>query len=225
MDDYFTIQPHLLRLWYDNSCAKHFLPMLIGSILSGAAAAGAGSLLTKKQSAPGGGILPQLDPRGEEFQRELYDVIGRGLKGGGLTPEISYSALQNILAAAKKGYQETHKELPGMLARIAPREDLTLREYISSALNRQYAREKEGIKAEYEGQAYEDVGAAQNLAFSALGAEKRMAADIASLYNQSILRRSQAPDFASQLWGGIGGAMGTVLAGPIGYANKFSSLP
>lgn len=193
-----------------------------------AAVVGAGaSVYSATQAGRGGGgdapPAPQLDPRGEEFQAELYPRITSGLQGLGLTPDIDARTRSRQLGALQREYPEAERSLRSNIERAIPRADVGVRSYLDRALKAQFARQKETLGREGEFRGFEDKAMAQSLAFGALGGEKRMAVDITSAFNQSALRRAQAPDFSSELFGGLGGAAGIALAGPIGYANQFSS--
>lgn len=170
----------------------------------------------------GGGTLPKLDPRGKEFQAELYPRIQQGLRGEGLTPDITARSIREMLAATTTGYQEAHRDMSSLMARTIPKADLKVREFISNALNAEFARQKEGVREEFAFQPYEDISQAQTMAFGALGGEKRMGAAISNLQGQSALRQAFQPTFASGLAGGLGGAAGMMLAGPINYGREFT---
>ena len=218
MQNYFNLQPELPKLWYDNPCTKHIFGAIIGGI-----AAGASSLLSKGGGGTKQPPAPKLDPRGEEFQAELYPRITSGLQGFGITPEIDEATRQKLLRTTGEEFLESSKGLESFMNRAIPRGDVKVRQYLKNALMSQYARQKESIGREFEFKGFEDKSLAQSLAFDALAGEKRIGAAITSQFNQSALRRSMAPDYQSELFGGLGSAAGISLAGPIGYANQFSS--
>jgi hypothetical protein len=227
MQDYFNLQPELPKLWYHNPNTKHLFgidDIIVGSVLGGAASAGFGALLGggggSRMKAP---PAPKLDPRGEEFQAELYPRITSGLQGAGITPEIDATTRRKLLATTGEEFLESSKGLESFMNRAIPRSDVKVRQYMKTALMSQYARQKESIGREFEFKGLEDKSLAQSLAFDALSGEKRMGAAITSQFNQSALRRGTAPDYQSELFGGLGSAAGIALAGPIGYANQFSS--
>lgn len=179
---------------------------------------------SKKLAGKGGAPpAPELDPRGEEFQAELYPRITSGLQGLGITSEIDKTARGKLLKATGEEFVESRRGLESLVNRAIPRGDIKVREFLKKSLDAQFARQKETIGREFEFRGFEDKSLAQSLAFDALAGEKRMGTSITSAFNQSALRRSQAPDFQSELFGGLGGAAGIALAGPIGYANQFSS--
>jgi len=216
----FDLQPMLPRLWYSNPCAKS----LFGAIVGGIAAGAAGTLFGRRGGGGGAPPMPELDPRGKEFQKELYTSITSGLEGGGIVPGALEMRRGKLLSATKKAYEETQFDLPGALARFIPKADVGLRDFVNRAIKAQYYRTRQGIKEEAEAEKFGERPLAQSLAFDALAGEKRMGTAITSAYNQSMMRRAMAPDFRSQLFGGLGGAAGIALAGPIGYANMFNEL-
>jgi hypothetical protein len=159
---------------------------------------------------------------GQEFQRELYPMIEGGLAGGGLTPQITGRSLREMLAATTRRFPEIHADIGSLMERSIPRADLKVREFISNALNAEFARQKQGIREEFELQPFEDISRAQTMAFGALGGERRIGAAISGLQSQSALRQAYQPTFASGLMGGLGGAAGMMLAGPVGYGREFT---
>jgi hypothetical protein len=197
-----------------------FLPALVGGLASGAASAA----LSRRGGGGGAPPAPELDPRGKEFQTELYGGLTRALAGGELVPGLAGRTERERLAAVQKGFAETQYDLPGMLSRMVPRADVKVRQFVRKSLGAQLARTREGIREETAMQKFEDKPLAQSMAFDALAGEKRMGASITSMYNQSMLRRAQAPGFGSEFYGGLGGAAGIMLAGPVGYANMFNKL-
>lgn len=194
-----------------------------------ASVVGAGaSVYSASQSGRGGGgggapPAPQLDPRGEEFQAELYPRITSGLRGLGITPGIDFDTQKELLRTTGEEFRESRRGLESFANRAIPRADIKVREFLKKSLDAQFARKKESIGREFEDRGFEDKSLAQSLAFDALAGEKRMGTAITSAFNQSTRRRAQAPDFSSELFGGLGGAAGISLAGPIGYASQFSS--
>ena len=190
-----------------------------------AAVTAGASIYSASQAGKGGKAppAPKLDPRGKEFQAELYPRITSGLQGAGITPEINEATRQKLLRTTGEEFLESSKGLESFMNRAIPRGDVKVRQYLKNALMSQYARQKESIGREFEFRGFEDKSLAQSLAFDALAGEKRIGAAITSQFNQSALRRSMAPDYQSELFGGLGSAAGITLAGPIGYANQFSS--
>jgi hypothetical protein len=102
--------------------------------------------------------------------------------------------------------------LPGLLGRTIPKADFAVRDFIRKSVDAQFARTKQGIREEDIGKSFEEKGIAQNLAFGAVGTEKRTAEQITAMFNQTMLARSFSPTFESALFSGLGGAAGT-LAG------------
>lgn len=195
-----------------------------------AAVVGAGaSVYGASQAGKGGGgggapPMPQLDPRGKEFQQELYGGLSRAMAGGELIPGLAGETERARLGAVQKGYTESQYDLPGNLARFAQKSDVKVRQFVRESLDAQLARTQAGIREETAMQRFEDKPMAQSMAFDATAAERGMSTSITSMYNQSIARQAQAPGFGSELYGGLGGAAGIMLAGPIGYANMFNQL-
>jgi hypothetical protein len=210
MEDDFIIQLKLPSLWHGNSLGTvNFLFGLFGG-------GGGGT--------PAPPPVPELDPRGKEFQSELYPMIQSGLEGQGLTPGITGQSMRELLSATQGGFEEAHRGMTSMMERTIPKADLKVREFISNSLNAEFARQKQGVREEFEMQPFEDVQRAQTMAFGAVGGERRMGTAITSLYNQSALRQAYAPSFASGLAGGLGGAAGMLIAGPIGYGREFTKF-
>jgi hypothetical protein len=156
---------------------------------------------------------PTTDKMGQEFQAELFPVIERGLRGEGLSADLSGRSIRDMLAATTKEFGETKKDLPGLLARTIPKADVGVRDYISRSVDAAFARTKEGIRDEFATTEFDDKNIAQNLAFNALATEMGLGSRITDLTNQSMLRRSQSPTFASELAGGLGGMAGILGAG------------
>jgi hypothetical protein len=133
-----------------------------------------------------------------------------------------------MLAAVGKGYEKVHGDIGSIIERTIPRADLKVREFISRALQTERARAEQGVREEFETQPFEDISRAQSMAFGALGGEKRIGASITGMYNQSMLRRADAPTYQTGLAAGLGGAAGMMLAGridlagPIGYGREFT---
>ncbi len=153
-----------------------------------------------------------LDTRTQEFQSELFTRIESGLRGKGLNPDLQARSIRDMIAAVTKEFHATQRDLTGMLARTIPKADVGVRSFIRESVDAAFARSKEGIRDEFTGRKFEEKGIAQNLAFSAVANEKGVGSQIADMFNQSQLRRSQAPTFGSELAGGIGGTAG-ILAG------------
>jgi hypothetical protein len=154
---------------------------------------------------------PQLDPRAEEFQGQLYPAITSGLQGRGLTPEVNARSLRDTLASLSDSYLNFQGELPGFLARNIQREDVGVQDFLRKSSEAEYGRQWEGAQNDYAMQNFADIDAATQAAFGAVGAEKKLAGGITSAYNESMYRRAFAPDFESGLMGGAGGAAGTVM--------------
>ena len=171
-----------------------------------------GKIFGEENKAPDAPPAPILDPRAQEFQDITFPQIGRGLQGGGLFSELRGKSIRDMLAATTEEFHETQRALPGMLARTIPKADFAVRDFISKSIGAQFARTKQGIREEDVGADFEEKNVAQNLAFGALGTEKRTAGQIATMFNQTMLARSFSPTFESALFGGLGGAAGT-LAG------------
>jgi len=165
---------------------------------------------------------PKMDEMGEELQSELFTYLESGLRGAGLNPDMQARSIREMLAATTEEFHQTQSDLPGMLARTIPKADTGVRSFIRENVDASYARTKEGIRDEFAGGEFEDKGIAQNLAFNALATEKGVGSQISDMFNQSQLRRSQAPSFGSELAGGIGGAAG-ILAG--GYRPTTQQAP
>ena len=170
-------------------------------------------------------LAPQLEPEAKEFQEELFPTLERGLRGEGLTPDIDRATKADILRRTGEEFIDTRRTLESGISRFVPRADVKVSSFLRQSLKRQFARQKESIGREFEFRGFEDKETAQNLAFGAVGTERRVATDILSATNQSILRRSLSPSFGTELAGGLGGAAGIALAGGFGQqggANTFS---
>jgi len=154
---------------------------------------------------------PQLDPRAAEFQQELYPAITSGLRGTGLTPEVNARSLRDTLASLNESYLNFQGELPGFIARNIQNADESVKDFLRKSSEAEYGRQWEGAQNEFAMQNYADIDAATKAAFGAVGSEKKLAGDMTSAFNESIYRRAFAPDFETGIWGGIGGAAGTVL--------------
>lgn len=176
---------------------------------------------------------PQLDPRAAEFQQELYPAIESGLAGKGMTATTGARSLRDLLASLKTSYLNFQEELPSFMARTVQREDEGVREFLRKSAESEYARQAQGARDDYAMQNFADIDTATQAAFGALGTEKKLAGGITNAYNETMMRRAFAPDFESELWGGIGGAAGTVLGGwksktpeqtqpPMQYGDDFS---
>jgi len=159
-------------------------------------------------------VLPAItDPRALEFQSELYPQIEGGLRGGGLTPQITAGSVRDMLAATDVHYQDLQGDTESMLHRNVPWADMKVRGYVKDEMQQQYARKKENIRELPEWQNYADLQAAQNMAMGAVGAEKGVASKLTGMANESAFRRYQDPNFLSSLSGGLGGAAGILAAG------------
>lgn len=162
-------------------------------------------------------LSPQLDPRGEEFQSELYPIIQRGLAGEGLSPSLTARSLRSILGTLKTGYTTAKGELASQLNRLIPREDVRVREQAQTDLARSYAGRVHGVKGAFARIGEQEIPEAQAMAFDNLMSEKRIATDITSQFNLSGARRDAAPTYGSELAGGIGSGLGYALAGNAGF--------
>lgn len=170
-------------------------------------------------------LAPQLEPEAKEFQAELFPKLERGLRGEGLTPGIDAATEADIRRRTGEEFVETRQGLESAINRFVPRADVGVRSFLRESLKRQFARQKESIGREFEFRGFEDKEIAQNLAFGAVAGERKVATDILSATNESILRRSLSPTFESELAGGLGGATGIAAAGAFrnpGGANTFS---
>lgn len=161
-------------------------------------------------------LAPQLEPEAKEFQAELFPTLERGLRGEGLTPDIDEATKSDILRRTGEEFVSTRRGLESDINRAIPRADVGVRSFLREALKRQFARQKESIGREFEFRGFEDKEIAQNLAFGAVGGERKVATDILSATNESILRRSLSPSFGTELASGLGGAAGIALAGGFG---------
>lgn len=154
---------------------------------------------------------------GKTMAQELQDIsfprIESGLRGEGLTSEIRGQSIRDMLAATREEYLETQRELPGVLTRTIPKADVGVRDFIRKSIGASFARTQQGIKESDIGKSFEERGIAQNLAFGALSTEKGIANRITEMFNQNMLERSQSPTFESELFGGLGGALGTLIGG------------
>ena len=165
-------------------------------------------------------IEPQFTPEAKESLSALYPAITGGLEGRGLTPEIDAATQRRMFGDLETEFPEARRDLGSFIGRTIPRADIKVRSFLKQSLSAQFARQKESIGREFEFKGFEDIGQAQNLAFGALGGERRVAMDIAGATNLSILRRSLSPDFESELFGGLGSAAGISLAGGFGETGQ-----
>jgi len=165
-------------------------------------------------------ISPSFTPEAKEAQSALYPAIERGLRGEGLTPGIDETTRQRMLARTDEKFLESGRGLESFMHRTIPMGDVKVRQYLKNALMSQFARQKESIGREFEFRGFEDIEPSQNLAFGSLGAEKGVATSMANIGTQSALRRAYAPDFQSELFGGLGGATGMYLASGFGQRNQ-----
>jgi hypothetical protein len=157
--------------------------------------------------------IPVLDPRAQEFQDISYPAITRGLQGTGIYPEITRQKRQGMITATRGEFLETQRDLPGLLTRTIPQADIGVRDFIRKSIEAQFARRIQSIKEEDIGAEFEEKNIAQDLAFGALTTEKGIASQITNMFNESMLRRSGAPSFESELAGGLGGATGIIAGG------------
>lgn len=164
---------------------------------------------------------PSLGAMGKEFQSELFPIIQRGLRGEGLFPDITARTMADLLGASRETFLEGQRDLPGQLSRFVPRADTKVRDFIKSSVDAGFFRQQRDIKDEFANIGDIERQEAQALGFNAVAAERRTATDIASLFNQSQLRRSQAPDFESALLGGLGSAAGFA----VGNRGRSDSVP
>ena len=165
-------------------------------------------LFGSKPKKPKPPPAPSLGAMGKEFQSELFPIIQGGLKGEGLFPDITAQTMRELLGASRETFLEGQRDLPGQLARFIPRADTKVRGFIKSSIDADFFRQNQDIRDEFDNIGDIERQEAQALGFNAVAAERRTATDIASLFNQSQLRRSQAPDFESALLGGLGSAAG-----------------
>lgn len=161
-------------------------------------------------------LAPQLEPEAKEFQEELFPTLERGLRGEGLTPDIDKATRADILRRTGEEFVSTRRGLESDITRSIQSADVGVSSFLRESLKRQFARQKESIGREFEFRGFEDKETAQNLAFGAVGTERKVATDILSATNESILRRSLSPSFGTELAGGLGGAAGIYAAGGFG---------
>ena len=174
------------------------------------------------EDSPPGLQAPQLDPRAQEFQDELFPIIERGLRGEGLFPRITQKTIDDLLTSTRKSFLEGQRDLPGRLARFVPRADTKVRDFIRSSVDAGFFSQNQDIKDEFANVKDFEKQEATGLAFGSLAGEKQIAGTIANLFNASLIRRSQSPTFGSELAGGAGGAAGTFL-GNQGDTNNFQN--
>jgi hypothetical protein len=156
---------------------------------------------------------PELEPEAAEFQKELFPVLERGLRGEGLTPGIDEATRDDLLRSLGEEFTGARRTVESQINRTIPRADVGVRSFLTESLKRQFARRRQSIERGFEFRGFEDKEIAQNLAIGAVGGERKVATDILNATNQSILRRSLSPTFGSELAGGVGGAAGIALAG------------
>ena len=159
----------------------------------------------------------------EQARDQLLPAISGGLRGESLTPGLDVRTRGDLLGAARQEFGESSRFLQSSINRAIPRGDIKVRQFLKQSLSRQFARQKESIGREFAFRGAEDLPTAQNLAFGTLSSELGVATTGANIANQSALRRANAPDFTSELAGGIGRAAGLFLGG-LSPATTFASL-
>ena len=169
----------------------------------------------KKQKLP---PQPSLGPMGQYAQKELYGVAGRAMAGGGMLP---FGRLGPMERAYKGAYAETKPMLASHLNRMVPRADIKVRGWADRMLKRSYYGGLQDLREEERLRPFEEQQEGMTMAAQLLGEEKRLGADIMSIYNQQQAQLSQMPTFGSQRGYGLGGAAGTLAASR--YAQMMST--
>ncbi len=169
----------------------------------------------KKQKLP---PQPSLGPMGQYAQKELYGVAERAMAGGGMLP---FSRFGPIKTAFKGAYAETQPMLASYLNRMVPRADIKVRGFADKMLKRSFYGGMQELREAEKLAPFEEQQEGMTMAAQLLGEEKRLGADIMSIYNQQQYQMSQMPTFGSQLGYGLGSA-GGVLAASQRYAQLMS---
>jgi hypothetical protein len=159
------------------------------------------------KDAKGGG-LPSLSKEGKWAQGELYNIIGRGMGGGGLYP----SGYGRTKAAYTKSYREALPEYQSQINRIVPRGDVKVRDYMSKILPRTHQSLMLSLKEQESMRPFQEQQQATELGFESLAGEKRMGISYANMANESAMRMASMPTFSSELGYGLGRATGWMSA-------------
>ncbi len=167
---------------------------------------------------------PQLGPMGQYSQSVLYSAAERAMAGGGLLAARGAKPFDRYgptISALTKGYKETRPMIASYLNRMVPRADIKVREYAKGELKRGYYGGLQDLREQERMTRFEEQQEGMTMAAQLLGEEKRLGADIMSIYNQQQAQLSQMPTFGSQLGYGLGGAAGTLAASR--YAQMMST--
>ena len=81
-------------------------------------------------------LAPQLEPEAAEFQEELFPRIEGGLRGEGLTPNITAETEGDILRRTGKEFISSRRELESGINRAIPRADVGVRSFLRKSLKR-----------------------------------------------------------------------------------------
>jgi len=169
---------------------------------------------------------PQLGKWGKWAQGQLYGDIERALAGRGLLPTTGFAQRRE---AYHKAYPQAEQELESQLHRLVPKGDVKVERYARGMLSRAYGGLQQTLREEEKLRPYEEQKQAIGMGLEAVAGEKRMALNIADLYNKYIQQSAQMPTFGATLGYGLGSAGGWAAAGmqPVAqrYAQAMSNQP
>lgn len=176
------------------------------ALVIGGVSGGIGLLGRKKGRKPP--PMPSLSKEGKWAQNRLYDIIGRGIGGGGLYP----SGYDRTKAAYTKSYRKALPEYQSQINRIVPRGDTKVKDYMGKILPRAHQSMMLSLKEDEAMRPFQEQQQATELGFESLAGEKRMGISYANMANESALRMANMPTFASELGYGLSSASGWMSA-------------
>ena len=145
---------------------------------------------------------PSLDPRALRAQTTLQGQLASAQEGKGFFPAERRRTRVTRREDLGREFARQERNLPGQLNRLVPREDIKVRDFIRSSLTRGFARAEEDINRVDEERNFRDKLRADELALGSLTSSERVAAQNTADFERTSVRRSFAPNFASEFIGG-----------------------
>ena len=165
----------------------------------------------------GGGAKPpssQIAPTKsmEWATSELYPMVERGMTGAGYgTAGLSAMRKTSMESGLAKSFGQTKSEFESQMSRTINPEDVGVKNYLRSNLQRAYVSAQDDLKRGIRAEGVQEQELSMGLAADYLAQEKRMSISGTQAYNQSmqmnLANQQQYGTFGTNLAGGLGSGM------------------
>ena len=145
-------------------------------------------------------------------RRTLYPMVRRALQGKGFgTKASSQQRRQSLRRGLTRSYETAQEELGSTMTRTIPKEDVRVRDFMQSQLERAYVGKKDELKRSFRQERVGDIDLGMGLATDYLAGELRMTTNAAQMYNQAVQRsmidRQRLGAFETNVASGLGSSM------------------